>query len=74
MPNQQEGLFLTTAELQQLDGLIGNVPTKFGLPIVQFFQLVGQKRQAEAQQAEENTKSKSTETTVASETLTSEKP
>lgn len=48
---QPEGLFITKEELQQLDGLIGNTPTKFGLPIVQFFQLVGQKRQVEAQQA-----------------------
>lgn len=53
---QPEGLFLTKDELQQLDGLIGNTPTKFGLPIVQFFQLVGQKRQVEAQQVAENVK------------------
>ena len=65
MPNTQpEGLFITKDELQQLDGLVGNVPTKFGLPIVQFFQLVGQKRATEAQIAEqklaENTKPEET--------------
>lgn len=45
-------LSLTQEEFTQLDRLIGEVPTKVGLPIVQFFQLVQQKRQVEKQQEE----------------------
>lgn len=42
-------LLIKDAELKQLDNLIGEVPTKFGLPLIQFFQLISQKRQTEQQ-------------------------
>lgn len=42
-------LFLTKEELTQLDNVIGELPTKFGVQLIRFFQLIGQKRQAEAQ-------------------------
>jgi hypothetical protein len=46
-------LLIKEAELQQLDRVIGDIPTKYGMPLAQFFQLIGQKRQAEEQAAVE---------------------
>ena len=41
-------LLLKDDELKQLDVLVGEVPTKFGVPIINFFQLISQKRAVEA--------------------------
>lgn len=43
-------LVIKENELKQLDELIGVVPTKYGVPLVMFFQGIGQRRLQEAQQ------------------------
>lgn len=42
-------IFIKDEELKQLDSIIGQMPTMYGLPLVQFFQLVRQKRAVEKQ-------------------------
>lgn len=42
-------ILIKDEELKQLDSIIGQMPTMYGLPLVNFFNLVRQKRNAEAQ-------------------------
>ena len=52
MANQQEAiLVLKGEEITKLDELLGNTPTKYGLPIVNLLQAAAYKRQQEAQAA-----------------------
>lgn len=43
-------LVIKEAELAQLDKLIAPIPTQYGLPLVNFFNQIGQLRQREATQ------------------------
>lgn len=45
----QIAFYLDSQEAQQLDEIVGNIPTKHGYRLVQFFDLINQKRQAQAQ-------------------------
>lgn len=63
MANQEAQLLFKGEEIKQLDELLGNVPTKFGLPIVQLIQQIAQKRYNEAQEAESPSKSISADST-----------
>lgn len=44
-------LLVKEAELQQLQGMINELPTKFGVPLLNFFNGVANFRAQEAQQA-----------------------
>jgi hypothetical protein len=51
MSQQDNSLLINDQEFFQLDQLIGELPTKHGIKLVQFFNMVRQKRMAEEQQA-----------------------
>lgn len=53
---QRPGLFITNEELQQFDKIVGELPTKYGIQVIQFFNAVQQKRQAEAVALEQSLK------------------
>jgi hypothetical protein len=44
MPVKDNSLTINDQEFFQLDQIIGEIPTKYGIKIVQFFSLVRQKR------------------------------
>lgn len=53
IPTPPVDLVITNEELQQLDRLINEFPTKYGVPLLQFFQMIHAKRRAEQDAAKE---------------------
>lgn len=47
--NQFTDLLIKAEEVKQLDSILGELPTKWGLTLINFFQAVSQKRFQEAQ-------------------------
>lgn len=53
MDKRDLSLFIKADEFNQLNDIVGNIPTKYGLGLVNFFTLIRQKRNTEDQMAEE---------------------
>lgn len=51
-----ENLVLKPEDLKTLNDLVGNIPTRYGMPLVQFFNLIEQKRKLEQKQESEPAK------------------
>ena len=52
------GVFITEQEFAQLDNIIGNIPSRHGIAVIDFFRAVQHKRNLEAQQAAAQQESK----------------